>query len=139
MTASTTAADLTTAQVTITLDQWDRPVVLLPDDVAARLAVSSRTDVRNYGYGHFESRVFGVDTYETRAIRTIFAAVLSAHPDDRGLAQYERFGTGYFYGWTVGVSGWDSAVRTWRNYNATKHLHVDGLHLEHDGRSHFGS
>lgn len=139
MTASTIAATLTPAQITVTLDQWDRPVVVLPDDDAARLAISSRTDVKDYGYCHFESRRFDAGTYETRASRTMFEAVLAAHPDEQGLGQYERFGTGYFYGWIVGASGWDSAARTWRDYDATKHLHVDGIHLDHNGRSHFGS
>ena len=139
MTDSTFAADLTSAQITITLDRWARPVVVLPDDVATRLAVSSRTDVKDYGYCHFESRRFDPDTFETRAIRTLFEAVLAAHPDEQGLGQYERFGTGYFYGWIVGASGWDSDAHTWRDYDTTKHLHVDGIHLHHDGRSHFGS
>ncbi|MFG2141914.1 hypothetical protein [Streptomyces sp. NPDC048650] len=59
MTVSTITADLTSAQIIITLDQWATPVVLLPDKIAARLAVSSRTDVTDYGYCHFESRRFG--------------------------------------------------------------------------------
>ncbi|WP_370418945.1 hypothetical protein AB8O64_10845 [Streptomyces sp. QH1-20] len=139
MTVSTIAADLTSAQITITLDQWTRPVVVLPDDIAARLAVSSRTGVKGYGYCHFESCRFNADTYETRAIRALFEAVLAEQPDEQGLGQYERFGTGYFYGWIVGASGWDSAARTWRNHDATKHLHVDGIHLDHNGRSHSGS
>ncbi|UQA96703.1 hypothetical protein [Streptomyces halobius] len=139
MTSPTTVDDLAVAHVTVTLDQWERPVVVLPDDVAARLAVSSRTDVRDYGYCHFESRRFDADTYEARVIRTVFEAVLAAHPDKQGLGQYERFGTGYFYGWVVGASGWDSTVRTWRDYDATKGLPVDGIHLHHDGSSHFGS
>ncbi|WP_031102407.1 hypothetical protein [Streptomyces sp. NRRL S-146] len=139
MTSPTTADDLTVAHVTVTLDQWERPVIVLPDDVAARLAASSRTDVKDYGYCHFESRRFDADTYETRAIWMLFEAVLAANPDEQGLGQYERFGTGYFYGWIVGASGWDSAARTWKDYEATKHLHVHGIHLHHDGRSHFGS
>lgn len=139
MTTPTTLDVLTVAHVTVTLDRWERPVLVLPDDVAARLSVSSRTDVRDYGYGHFESRRFDADSYETRSIRTLFEAVLAAHPDEQGLSQYERFGTGYFYGWIVGDSGWDTAARTWKNYDTTKHLHVGGIHLHHDGRSHFGS
>ncbi|MFP3991055.1 hypothetical protein U9R90_27015 [Streptomyces sp. E11-3] len=139
MTVPTAAADLTVAQVTVTLDRWDRPVLVLPDDIAARLGASSRMDVKDYGYCHFESREFDADTYETRAIRTLFEAVLAVHPDEQGLGQYERFGTGYFYGWIVGVSGWDMDARTWKDYETTKHLHVDGIHLHHDGRSHFGS
>ncbi|WP_030780708.1 hypothetical protein [Streptomyces sp. NRRL S-920] len=135
MHASTTTAPLSPAQVTMTLDQWDRPVVVPPDDVAARLSTSS-ADMKNYGYGQFESRRFGAETYETR--RTIFDAVLAAHPDALGLGQYERYGTGYFCGWTVGASGWDMDARTWKNYAATKHLHVYDLHLNHDGSSHFG-
>ncbi|MGC5042419.1 hypothetical protein ACLQ16_03780 [Streptomyces albidoflavus] len=139
MPASTITATLSPAQITVTLDRWDRPVVVLPDDVAARLAASSRVGVKDYSYCHFESRRFDADTYETQAIRIIFETVLAAHPDEQGLGQYERYGTGYFYGWIVGASGWDSAARTWKNYEATKHLHVDGIHLHHDGRSHFGS
>ncbi|WP_435244301.1 hypothetical protein [Streptomyces sioyaensis] len=139
MTASTTAAELTLAQVTITLDQWNQPVAVLPDDIAARLAVSSREGVKDYGYCHFESRRFDADTYETRAIRTVFEAVLAAHPGEQGLQQYEQFGTGYFYGWIVGASAWDTVARTWRDSDATKHLDVHGIHLHHDGRAHFGS
>ncbi|MEU5430539.1 hypothetical protein AB0H73_33750 [Streptomyces olivoreticuli] len=139
MTASTITPELTPARITVTLDRWDRPVVVLPDDVAARLAVSSRTDVKDYGYCHFESRRFDADTFETHAIRAMFEAVLTAHPDEQGLGQYQRFGTGYFYGWIVGASGWDMAACTWNDYETTKHLHVDGIHLHHDGRSHFGS
>ncbi|MBZ6476751.1 hypothetical protein [Streptomyces griseocarneus] len=139
MTAPTAAVDLTPEQITVPLDTWDRPVVVLPDDVAARMAASSRTDVKNYGYCHFESRRFSPDSYETRAIQTIFESVLAAHPDEQGLGQYERYGTGYFYGYIVGTSGWDASARTWRDYENTQHLHVDGIHLRHDGRSHFGS
>ncbi|MFJ9416651.1 hypothetical protein ACIRPT_21015 [Streptomyces sp. NPDC101227] len=139
MTAATSAAELTPAQITVALDTWDQPVLVLPDAIAERLAVSSRTDVRDYGYCHFESRRFAADTYETRAIRVMFEAVLAAHPDEQGLDQYERFGTGYFYGWIVGASSWDADARTWKDYDATKHLHVHGIHLHHDGRSHFGS
>ncbi|RLU79920.1 hypothetical protein CTZ27_35805 [Streptomyces griseocarneus] len=139
MTAPTITPELAPAQITVTLDQWDRPVVVLPDDIAERLALSSRTDVKDYGYCHFESRRFGADTFETRAIRTMFEAVLALHPDERGLGQYERYGTGYFYGWIVSASGWDMTARTWNDYETTKHLHVDGIHLHHDGRSHFGS
>ncbi|MEV0437691.1 hypothetical protein AB0I84_40865 [Streptomyces spectabilis] len=138
MHASTTTAPLTRAQITVTLDQWDQPVVVLPDDVAARLSTSSRTDVKGYGYGHFESRPYGSESYETRTIRTIFEAVLAAHPDTLGLGQYKRYGTGYFCGRTVGVSGWDMAARTWKDYAATKHLRAYDLHLNHDGTSHFG-
>ncbi|MFI1201691.1 hypothetical protein ACH4VR_19930 [Streptomyces sp. NPDC020883] len=133
----TTAGFLTAAHVTITLDQWGRPVIVLPDDIAARLAASSRTDVKDYGYGHFESRRFDAGTYETRAIRTLFEAVLAAHPDEQGLGQYERFGTGYFYGWIVGASGWDADARTWKDGDITNLVY--GIHLHHDGRSHFGS
>ncbi|MFE2157041.1 hypothetical protein ACFW9M_04420 [Streptomyces lydicus] len=139
MAAPATAVDLTPEQITITLDTWDRPVVVLPDGIARRLAVSSRTDVKDYGYCHFESRRFGADTFETRAVRATFEAVLAAHPDAQGLGQYRRFGTGYFYGWILGASGWNSTAHTWRDYDATKNLHVDGIHLHHDGRSHFGS
>lgn len=138
MAVATSTVDLTPAQITMTLDRYNRPVVVLPDDVAERLAVSSRVGVKDYGYCHFESSRFDADTYETRAIHAIFRAVLAEHPDQQGLAQYEQFGTGYFYGWTVGASGWDMAARTWMDYDATKHLHVDGSHLHHDGRSHFG-
>ncbi|GGW94692.1 hypothetical protein [Streptomyces noursei] len=137
MTFPTTADVLTAAHVTITLDQWERPVIVLPDDVAARLAASSRTDVKDYGYCHFESRRFGADTYETRAIRTLFEAVLAAHPDEQGLGQYEQFGTGYFYGWIVGASGWDMDARTWTDGDVANLVY--GIHLHHDGRSHFGS
>ncbi|MEU8911729.1 hypothetical protein [Streptomyces nigrescens] len=98
MTASTIVAELTPAQITVTLDQWARPVVVLPDEVAARLAVSSRIGVKDYGYCHFESRRFDADTYETRAIRVMSEAVLAVNPDEQVLSQYERFGTGYFYG-----------------------------------------
>ncbi|MFE0058742.1 hypothetical protein [Streptomyces sp. NPDC059003] len=139
MTDSTTTVGLAPAQVTITLDQWDRPVIVLPDAIAERLAASSRMDVRDYGYCHFESRRFASDTYETRAIRVMFEAVRAEYPAMHGLDQYERFGTGYFYGGIVGTSGWDSAARTWNDYEATKHLHVHGIHLHPDGRSHFGS
>ncbi|MCX4677674.1 hypothetical protein OG413_20595 [Streptomyces sp. NBC_01433] len=140
MTLPSTATNLTPTQVTVTLDRWDRPVAVLPDDVAARLTVSSHAEVRDYGYGHFESRRFGPDTYETHAIRAMFEAVLAAHPDQQGLGQYERYGTGYFYGWIVGTSGWDTAAHTWKDYDATQHLQlVNGIHLHHDGRSHFGS
>ncbi|WP_432156018.1 hypothetical protein [Streptomyces sp. bgisy153] len=139
MIVSTIAPELLSEQVTVQLDRWERPVILLPDDVAARLAVSARADVKDYGYGHFESRRFGGDTYETRAIRTMFEVVLAAHPGEQGLAQYERYGTGYFFGSIVGISGWDETARTWTDYEATKHLHVHGIHLHHDGRSHFGS
>ncbi|MER5301389.1 hypothetical protein ABT039_18205 [Streptomyces lasiicapitis] len=138
MHASTTVAPLTRAQITMTLDQWGQPVVVLPDDVAARLATSSRMGIKDYGYCHFESRSYGSESYETRAIRTIFEAVLATHPDALGLGQYERYGTGYFCGWTVGASGWDMATRTWKDYAATKHLRVYDLHLNHDGSSHFG-
>ncbi|MDX3695015.1 hypothetical protein PV726_32695 [Streptomyces europaeiscabiei] len=133
------AAELLPQQVTVRLDRWERPVLVLPDDVAARLAIAAATDVKDYGYCHFESRPFDADTFETRAIRTMFEAVLAVHPEEQGLGQFERYGTGYFYGWIVGASGWDEAARTWKDYDATKHLHVHGIHLDHDGRSHFGS
>lgn len=139
MPGTTTAAELSTAQVTICLDRWNRLVLVLPDDIAARLAVSSRDGVKDYGYCHFESRRFGTHEYETRAVRSMFEAVLAAHPGEQGLGQYEQFGTGYFYGWIVGASGWDMTARTWWHYEATKHLHVDGIHLDHQGRAHFGS
>ncbi|WTF17880.1 hypothetical protein OG846_30385 (plasmid) [Streptomyces sp. NBC_01601] len=125
--------------MTITLDHWDHPVVLLPDDIAARLAISAAEGVKDYGYCHFESRRFDADTFETRAIRTVMEAVRAEHPDEPGLGQYEQFGTGYFYGAIAGASAWDPAARTWRNYAATKHLHVHGIHLHTDGGSHFGS
>ncbi|MFD3514836.1 hypothetical protein [Streptomyces sp. NPDC058657] len=139
MTAPTSAPDLTTAQIALTLDSWDRPMVLLPDDMAARLSLSAKKGVKDYGYCHFESVRFDADTFETRAIRTIIEAVVAAHPDEAGLTQYHRWGTAYFYGTVVGVSGWNESTRSWADYQATKHLHVHGLHLNHDGRSHFGS
>ena len=138
MTAST-APELLPEQVTVRLDRCGQPVLVLPDDVAARLAVSAATGLRNYGYCHFESRRFDADTYETHAIRTMFEALVAAHPGEQGLSQYPRYGTGYFYGGIVGASGWDETTRTWKDWAATKHLHVHGIHLHPDGRSHFGS
>ncbi|AKN68698.1 hypothetical protein QR97_01760 [Streptomyces sp. PBH53] len=142
MTSTTPVADLTMDQVTISRDRYDRAVVVLPDAIAERLAVSSHTDVKGYGYNHFESRPFDADTWETRAVHAIFDALLQACPEERqwGLGQYRRYGTGYFYGWVVGESGWDTEARNWKDPEATKHLHVNyGLHIHHDGRSHFGS
>ncbi|MGG7574174.1 hypothetical protein [Streptomyces sirii] len=139
MTASKSPAELTAAQITVTLDTWDRPVVVLPDEIAERLTVSSRTNVKDYGYCHFESCRFDVDAWETHAVRTIFDVVVAAHPQEPGLGQYRQFGTGYFYGGIVGMSGWDMNARTWRDYDSTRHLHVHGIHLHQDGRSHFGS
>ncbi|NEW75467.1 hypothetical protein [Streptomyces rhizosphaericus] len=140
MAASIPDSELTPAQVTITVDQWHRPVAVLPDRIAIRLAVSSRDSVRDYGYCHFESRRFDADTFETRAIRALLEAVVQAYPEAQGVSQYRTYDVGYFYGSIIGASGWDMAARTWKNYAATEHLRVRrGIHLHHDGRSHFGS
>lgn len=140
MTDATAAVELPPEQITVTLDTWDRAVVVLPDGIAERLSVSSRTDVKDYGYCHFESRRFDADTFETRAVRAIVEAVLATHPEEQGLGQYRRFGTAYFFGWIVGASGWDMDARTWKDYGATERLRVrSGVHLHHDGSSHFGS
>ncbi|WP_326693380.1 MULTISPECIES: hypothetical protein [unclassified Streptomyces] len=133
-----TGTKLTTEQITVTLDIWERPVVVLPDDVAARLSVSSRDGLRDYGYCHVESRQFDADTFETCAVRTILEAVQAAYPAELGLSQYRLFNVGSFYGWIIGASGWDTAARTWTDYDAHRHLTVRGAHLHHDGRSHFG-
>ncbi|WP_435060220.1 hypothetical protein [Streptomyces sp. bgisy060] len=134
-----TTPTLSAECVTIALDQWGQPVAVLPDDVAARLSAASREQVKDYGYGHFESRRFPADSYETRAIHAIFEAVLAAHPEEQGLTQYQRYRSGYFYGFVVGESGWDLSAQSWRNYGATRHLRVYGLHLDPRGSSHFGS
>ncbi|MGW1275565.1 hypothetical protein ACWD4V_01220 [Streptomyces tsukubensis] len=139
MTTLTRASNPDPAQIAVALDWVDRPVVVLPDEVAARLSASSRTGVKNYGWGHFESVRFGADSYEAHAVRAMFRAVLTAHPDDPGLRQYERFGVGHIYGFIVGASGWDTGARTWRDYGTKRHLHVDPAHLHPDGRVHFGS
>ncbi|MFI6686668.1 hypothetical protein [Streptomyces sp. NPDC050485] len=139
MTATTSAAELTTGQIHITLDALDRVVILLPDPVAERLAASSRDGVKDYGYCHFESRRYSAATWETRAVHAMFEAVLAAHPDEQGLAPYRTYGCGYFYGWIVGQSSWDAAARTWSNNETPdRSLTLYGIHINHDGTSHFG-
>ncbi|WP_143664391.1 hypothetical protein [Streptomyces sp. NRRL B-24572] len=139
MTTAMTAPVLTAEQVTVALDCWDRPVAVVPDAVAARLAAASCEEVRDYGYGHHESRHFAADSYETRAVRAIFKALVDSHPDEPGVRQFDRYGVGCFYGFVVGISGWDCSTGYWKDGEAARHLSVAGIHVNRDGRSHFGS
>ncbi|MFD7334865.1 hypothetical protein ACFV98_02530 [Streptomyces violascens] len=140
MTATTSAAELTTEQILITVDAWDRAVLLLPDPIAERLAASSHDGVKDYGYCHFESRRYSAGAWETRAVHAMFEAVLAAYPDHQGLSQYRKYGCGYFYGWVVGESGWDITARTWSSSEKTSSRRsLCGIHINHDGTSHFGS
>ncbi|MEW1700777.1 hypothetical protein ACIQCR_16810 [Streptomyces sp. NPDC093249] len=125
--------------VSVAVDEWDRAVAVIPDTVAARLTVASGEGVRDYGYGHHESRRFPADSYETRAVRVIFEALVAANVVQHGVQQFARFGSGYFYGFVVGVSGWDIDARTWADYATNKHIQVSGgIHVHNTGLSHFG-
>ncbi|MFI1012587.1 hypothetical protein [Streptomyces sp. NPDC020965] len=138
MDAATPLAELRLAQIAVPLNWWGRPTVVLPDAVAERLAMAGPADGKHYGHSRLEVRRFDADTYETRAVHAILQAVIGLYPEEWGVAEYERFGTGHFCGWIVGESGWSMVARTLKNCAATQHLNVDPVHLHPDGRSHFG-
>lgn len=102
--------------VTVTCDMGGRPIVVLPDEDARRLAVASRrgwVEVVGFAYGY--GNVFPVDSVEGRLAAAILTAVAehgqtesTCGPSDREMAE-----RGYFYGFIIGVSGWDSERQWW--------------------------
>ncbi|MYW67197.1 hypothetical protein GTY65_24465 [Streptomyces sp. SID8379] len=148
-TAATFAVELSVESVTFSVDPYGRGVVLLPDAVAACLAVAAEGHMDGDG-SYFESRSFDAQDWQTRTMRTIFEALVGPGREaftQLGLELREmvsidqleasmRYGAGHWYGFVVGVSGWNTEDSYF--VPDTEHLCVRAnLNIRPDGRGFF--
>lgn len=126
--------------VTVTLDQHGREVIVIPDGVAAAISAEVHdgwTECKGMMYG--ESRRFepGTWMYDT-TVTLLNAFAASAAPtglDDQGTWMVNRDREEAARGTTlhaliVGVSGWDTTDKTWKDHEETWYLRVHGrIHL----------
>ena len=129
------------SEVTVDADQGGRPVLVLPDEVAAAMEFERATGWTEFpGIASGSSRRFGPGMWMCEATETlmrVFAAsaplpqeiesAAAGRPDEPWQDRKNAQNGWGFYGCIVGASGWDAELHGWVDYPGTRHLHVGGF------------